>query len=128
MIRYVVLTLLALLTMTFAVLEGLVESLPPQLIQISGLLTIVCAGVFIFLGTEDTGRRNSIKIGRFIMTRSPRQQIDYSDKFPSHGRKRRGLLLLLLGLSVFLQGCFIDRLITLRSQTCSFDEHFAVNS
>ena len=60
------------------------------------------------------------------MTRSPRQQIDYSDKVPSHGRKRRGLLLLLLGFSVFLQGCFIDRLITLRSQTCSFDEHFAV--
>ncbi len=48
MIRYIVLTLLALLTMTFAVLEGLIESLPPQLIQISGLLTIICAGVFIF--------------------------------------------------------------------------------
>jgi len=44
----------------------------------------------------------------------------------SHGSVRRGFLLLLLGFSVFLQGCFIDRLITLRSQTCSFDEHFAV--
>lgn len=52
MIRYVVLTLLALLTMTFAVLEGLVESLPSQIIQISGLLTIVCAGVFIFLALK----------------------------------------------------------------------------
>lgn len=52
MIRYVVLTLLALLAMTFAVLEGLVESLPPQIIQISGLLTIVCAGVFIFLALK----------------------------------------------------------------------------
>ena len=49
------------------------------------------------------------------------------NKTPSHGGVHRGLLLLLLGFSVFLQGCFIDRLITLRSQTCSFDEHFAVN-
>ncbi|MGB5292399.1 MAG: hypothetical protein WBN41_13235 [Lysobacterales bacterium] len=48
-------------------------------------------------------------------------------KTPSRGGMRRGLLLLLLGVSAFLQGCFIDRLITLRSQTCSFDEHFAVN-
>ena len=38
---------LALLTVTCSVLEGLVESLPPQFIQITGLLTIVCAGVFI---------------------------------------------------------------------------------
>ena len=52
MIRYIALTLLALLTMTFAVLEGLVESLPPQLIQISGLLTIVCSAVFIFLALK----------------------------------------------------------------------------
>ncbi|MDX2424173.1 MAG: hypothetical protein QNK43_16040 [Amphritea sp.] len=49
------------------------------------------------------------------------------NKTPSRGGVHRGLLLLLLGLSVFLQGCFIDRLITLRSQTCSFDEHFAIN-
>lgn len=47
MIKYIVLTLLALLTVTCAVLEGLVESLPPQFVQITGLLTIVCAGVFI---------------------------------------------------------------------------------
>ena len=47
MIKTIVLTSLALLTMTCAVLEGLVESLPPQFIQITGLLTIVCAAVFI---------------------------------------------------------------------------------
>ena len=47
--KIIVLTSLALLTMTFAVLEGLVESLPQQFIQINGLLTIVCAGVFIVL-------------------------------------------------------------------------------
>jgi len=40
---------------------------------------------------------------------------------------RHGLILFLLGFSVFLQGCFIDRLISLRSQTCSFDEYFAVS-
>ena len=45
--KIIVLTSLALVTMAFAVLEGLVESLPPQFIQVNGLLTIVCAGVFI---------------------------------------------------------------------------------
>ena len=45
--KIIVLTSLALVTMTFAVLEGLVESLPPQFIQVNGLLTIVCAGVFV---------------------------------------------------------------------------------
>lgn len=40
---------------------------------------------------------------------------------------RRGLLLVLLILSVLLQGCFLDRLITLRSQTCAFDENFGIN-
>ena len=45
--KIIVLTSLALVTLTFAVLEGLVESLPPQFVQIHGLLTIVCAGVFI---------------------------------------------------------------------------------
>lgn len=39
---------------------------------------------------------------------------------------RRGSIILLLGFSVFLQGCFIERLISLRSQACSFDEHFAI--
>jgi len=47
MIKYIVLISLALLTVTCAVLEGLVESLPPQFIQVNGLLTIVCAAVFI---------------------------------------------------------------------------------
>jgi len=45
--KAIVLTLLALVTMTCSVLEGLVESLPPQFIQVNGLLTIVCAGVLI---------------------------------------------------------------------------------
>ena len=45
--KIIVLTSLALVAITFAVLEGLVESLPPQFIQINGLLNIVCAGVFI---------------------------------------------------------------------------------
>ncbi|MDX2428788.1 MAG: hypothetical protein QNK22_08870 [Xanthomonadales bacterium] len=49
-----------------------------------------------------------------------------NDRSKSRARVHRGLLLLLLGFSVFLQGCFIDRLITLRSQTCSFNEHFGV--
>lgn len=45
--KYFILVLLALLTITCAVIEGLTESLPPQFIQISGLLIIVCAVVFI---------------------------------------------------------------------------------
>ena len=47
MMKYIVLAVLALLTVTCAVLEGLVESLSPQFIQLVGLLTIVCAGIFI---------------------------------------------------------------------------------
>jgi hypothetical protein len=46
--KYIVLIFLAVLTMTGAVLEGLVEGLSPQLVQVNGLLTIICAGVFIF--------------------------------------------------------------------------------
>jgi len=45
--KYIVLTILVLLTMTGAVLEGLVEGLSPQLIQLNGLLTIICTGVLI---------------------------------------------------------------------------------
>ena len=45
--KYILLISLAILTMTCAVLEGLVPSLPPQFIQVNGLLTILCAGVFI---------------------------------------------------------------------------------
>lgn len=47
MIKSIFLISLALLTMTCAVLEGLVESLPAQFVQLTGLLTIVCAGTFI---------------------------------------------------------------------------------
>jgi hypothetical protein len=45
--KYFLLIPLALLTITCAVLEGLFETLPAQFIQINGLLTIVCVGVFI---------------------------------------------------------------------------------
>ena len=47
MIRSIVLTLLALVTIICAVLEGLVPGLPAQFVQITGLLTIVFTGVFI---------------------------------------------------------------------------------
>lgn len=40
---------------------------------------------------------------------------------------RHGLLLILLASTVLLQGCFFDRLVTLRSQACSFNENFAVS-
>ncbi len=45
--KYIVLIFLAVLTLTGAVLEGLVEGLSPQIIQVNGLLTIICAGIFI---------------------------------------------------------------------------------
>jgi hypothetical protein len=45
--NYIALTILALLTMSCAVLEGLFESLPAQFVQFTGLLTIICVGVFI---------------------------------------------------------------------------------
>ena len=45
--KYIILILLALLTMTGAIFEGLVEGLSPQLVQINGLLTILSAGVFV---------------------------------------------------------------------------------
>ena len=41
--KYIVLIILALLTMTGAVLEGLVEGLSPQLVQVNGLLTLLSA-------------------------------------------------------------------------------------
>ena len=47
--NFIILMTLAVNTVTCAVLEGLVESLPPQFVQLNGLLTIVCAGVFIVL-------------------------------------------------------------------------------
>ena len=44
--KYIILISLALMTLTCAVLEGLVE-LPAQFIQLNGLLTILCTGAFI---------------------------------------------------------------------------------
>jgi hypothetical protein len=44
--KYIILISLALITLTCAVLEGLVE-LPAQFIQLNGLLTILCTGAFI---------------------------------------------------------------------------------
>jgi len=41
--KYIVLGLLALITMTGALLEVLLEGLPQQLVQINGALTIVSA-------------------------------------------------------------------------------------
>ena len=45
--RYIVLALLAVLTVTGAVLEGLSTGLPQFAVQASGLLTIVCAMIFV---------------------------------------------------------------------------------
>jgi hypothetical protein len=42
--KYAVLIFLALLIVTGALLEGLVEDLSPQLVQIIGLLTLISAG------------------------------------------------------------------------------------
>jgi len=39
---------------------------------------------------------------------------------------RRGVLVVLLVLSVFLQGCFLDRLVSLRSQACALDDNFGI--
>lgn len=47
MTKYVTLAALALLTISCAVLEGLLEWLPPQFIQFNGLLVIVCTGALI---------------------------------------------------------------------------------
>jgi len=47
--KFIALALLALFAMTGAVLEGLVEGLSPQVIQVNGLLTIICDGIFVFL-------------------------------------------------------------------------------
>jgi len=49
-------------------------------------------------------------------------------KILSRAGLRRGLLLATLFVSLFLQGCFLDRLITLRSQACAFDEHFEIRT
>jgi len=46
---------------------------------------------------------------------------------PSKAGIRRGFLLVLLFLSVLLQGCFLDRLLSLKSQACAFDENFGIS-
>ena len=45
--KYIGLGLLVLLTMTGAVLEGLIEGLPQQLVQANGALTILSAMVLV---------------------------------------------------------------------------------
>ena len=45
--KYIILGLLALLTMTGAVLETLVAGLPQQLVQINGGLTIISAMILV---------------------------------------------------------------------------------
>lgn len=45
--KYIVLGLLALITMTGAVLEGLVDGLPQQVVQANGVLTIVSAMILV---------------------------------------------------------------------------------
>jgi hypothetical protein len=61
-----------------------------------------------------------------MMSRKPKQPNGSGKWSKPHTKIRSGLLLVLLTFSVLLQGCFLDRLITLRSQTCSFDEHFTI--
>lgn len=45
--KYIILITLALLTMTGAVVEGLVESLSPQFVQLNGLLVILSTAALI---------------------------------------------------------------------------------
>ena len=45
--NHILLISLAVLAMICAVLEGLAPGLPPQFIQLSGLLTIVSAGALV---------------------------------------------------------------------------------
>ena len=50
------------------------------------------------------------------------------DKIPARVGLRRGFLLAILLATVILNGCFLDRLVTLRSQACTFDEHFEIRT
>ena len=45
--KYIILIALAVLTMTGAVVEGLVESLSPQFVQLNGLLVILSTAALI---------------------------------------------------------------------------------
>ena len=58
--KYIVLIILALLTMTGAVLEGLLEGLSPQLVQVNGLLTLLSALALIVWSLKiQTGKFSS---------------------------------------------------------------------
>jgi len=45
--KYIVLGLLVLITMTGALLEGMIEGLPQQVVQINGALTIISAMILV---------------------------------------------------------------------------------
>ena len=62
------------------------------------------------------------------MNNKPGRLDDTCYKKPSRVGLRRCLLLATLLVSLILQGCFLDRLITLRSQACAFNEHFEVRT
>ena len=59
--KYIVLITLALITMVGAVLEGLIEDLSPQLIQLNGLLTLTSTVALIIwaLLVQNGGYRES---------------------------------------------------------------------
>ena len=61
-----------------------------------------------------------------MMSNKPGQSSVSGEWSAPHSKIRSVILLILLTFSVLLQGCFLDRLITLGSQTCSFDEYFAI--
>ena len=50
------------------------------------------------------------------------------DKIPARVGLRRGFLLAILIVTGILQGCFLDRLITIKSQACAFDDHFEIRT
>ena len=58
--KYIILGLLAMLTMIGAVAEGLVGGLPQQFVQVNGLLTIIFAIAFVIwtLKIQAGGFRN----------------------------------------------------------------------
>jgi len=47
MSRIIALSALALLAVAGALLEGMIDQVPPQFIQVNGILIILCTGVFI---------------------------------------------------------------------------------
>lgn len=47
MFRNVSLAALVLLTIAGALLEGLAETVPPQIVQLNGILVIACSVVFV---------------------------------------------------------------------------------